>query len=265
MRKQFSATFKAQVVQELLKEEKGIAQLAAEYGVHPTQLGKWKALALHGLPSLFEERAAVGALKTAHEAQLTALYAEIGRLTTQVAWLKKNLACHLDRAERLALVERERSEMPLTVQADILSLSRSSLYYQPRAPSPEEVATKHRIDALYTQYPFYGSRRITVQLRRDGVSINRKAVQRHMREMGIAGIAPGPNLSRRDTEHRIYPYLLRNVPAAYPNHVWGIDDHIHPPASELDVPGGRARLVLALCHQLGTGPDPRPALRPRHR
>ncbi len=91
MRKQFSATFKAQVVQELLREEKSIAQLAAEFGVHPTQLGKWKALALHGLPSLFEEHSNVGALKTAHEAQLTALYAEIGRLTTQVAWLKKKL------------------------------------------------------------------------------------------------------------------------------------------------------------------------------
>src|SRR5947209_13742767 len=112
MRKQFSSTFKAQVVHELLREEKSIAQLAAEYGVHPTQLGKWKALALQGLPSLFEERAEVGALKTAHEAQLTALYAEIGRLTTQVAWLKKNLACRLDRAERLALLERERSELP---------------------------------------------------------------------------------------------------------------------------------------------------------
>ncbi len=223
MRKQFSATFKAQVVQELLREEKSIAQLAAEYGVHPTQLGKWKATALYGLPSLFEERSEVGALKTAHEARLTALYAEIGRLTTQVAWLKKNLACHLDRDERLALVERERSALPLTVQADLLSISRSSLYYRPRAQSLEEVALKHRIDALYTQYPFYGSRRITAQLRRDGMAINRKAVQRHMREMGIAGIAPGPNLSRRDTEHRVYPYLLRDITSTYPNHVWGID------------------------------------------
>jgi putative transposase len=133
------------------------------------------------------------------------------------------LACHLDRDARLALVEREQSELPLTVQADLLSLSRSSLYYHPRAQSLEEVTIKHRIDALYTQYPFYGSRRIAAHLGRDGLLINRKAVQRHMREMGIAGIAPGPNLSRRDTEQRIYPYLLRDVPAAYPNHVWGID------------------------------------------
>jgi putative transposase len=112
---------------------------------------------------------------------------------------------------------------PLSVQADLLSLSRSSLYYQPVPPSLEEVALKHRIDELYTAYPFYGSRRITAQLRREGEVINRKAVQRHMREMGIMGICPGPNLSRRNQEHRVYPYLLRQVTAAYPNHVWGID------------------------------------------
>ena len=112
---------------------------------------------------------------------------------------------------------------PLSVQADLLSLSRSSLYYQPVAPTGVEVALKHRIDAIYTTYPFYGSRRIAIQLRREGTIINRKAVQRHMREMGIAGICPGPNLSQRNLEHRVYPYLLRQVTAAYPNHIWGID------------------------------------------
>ena len=120
-------------------------------------------------------------------------------------------------------MERHESGVPLNLQADLLSLSRSSLYYQPVPPSAEEVALKHRIDAIYTAYPFYGSRRITVQLRREGLLINRKAVQRHMREMGIAGICPGPNLSQRNLEHRVYPYLLRQVSATYPNHVWGID------------------------------------------
>jgi putative transposase len=133
------------------------------------------------------------------------------------------LACHRDRAARLALVERDQPALPLAVQADLMGISRSSLYYHPRAPSLEEVATKHRIDALYTQYPFYGSRRIAAHLGRDGLVINRKAVQRHMRDMGIAGIAPGPNLSLRTNEHRVYPYLLRDLTAAYPDHVWGID------------------------------------------
>jgi putative transposase len=112
--------------------------------------------------------------------------------------------------------------MPVTVQTEMLGLNRTSLYYQPIPPSEKEVATKHQIDEIYTQYPFYGSRRITVVLRREMV-INRKTVQRYMREMGIAGICPHPNLSKRNLEHQIYPYLLRNVTSSYPNHVWGID------------------------------------------
>lgn len=123
----------------------------------------------------------------------------------------------------MALVERERADVSLCTQADLLSLSRSSLYYRPRHPCAEEVALKHRIDALYTQYPFYGSRRLTAQLRREGRNVNRKAVQRHMREMGIAGIHPSPNLSRRVHGEQVYPYLLRDITSSYPNHVWGID------------------------------------------
>ncbi len=115
------------------------------------------------------------------------------------------------------------AKIPLTVQANLLSVSRSSLYYRSRQPTAGEVALKHRIDALYTQYPFYGSRRITAQLRREGREVNRKAVQRHMREMGIAGISPGPNLSRRKQGAQVYPYLLRDLTCSYPNQVWGID------------------------------------------
>jgi hypothetical protein len=113
--------------------------------------------------------------------------------------------------------------IPLAVQAELLGVSRSSLYYRPRPPSAEEVALKHRIDAIYTEYPFYGSRRITAQLRREGREVNRKAVQRHMREMGIAGICPGPNVSRRARGEQVYPYLLRNLICSYPNQVWGIE------------------------------------------
>jgi len=131
----------------------------------------------------------------------------------------------LPRAERVALVERGHPDVPLVAQADLLGVSRASLYYRPVAPAPEEVALKHRIDALYTEYPFYiyGARRIAAVLGRAGIALNRKAVQRHMRAMGIAGISPGPNTSKRRREHRVYPYLLRHTTSAYPNHVWGID------------------------------------------
>ena len=129
----------------------------------------------------------------------------------------------MNRAERVGLVEREGGELPLSVQAELLRLNRSGLYYRPVEPSAEEIALKHRIDELYTAHPIYGSRKITAQLRRDGLVVNRKAVQRHMREMGIVGICPGPNLSRRNLQHRVYPYLLSDISASYANHIWGID------------------------------------------
>lgn len=115
-------------------------------------------------------------------------------------------------------MDRHAPELPLTTQCDLLSLNRSGLYYPPCPISAVEVALKRRIDELYTAHPFYGSRKIAVVLQ-----INRKAAQRHMREMGIAGICPGPNLSRRNAEHRVFPYLLRHLAITAPNQVWGID------------------------------------------
>jgi putative transposase len=123
----------------------------------------------------------------------------------------------------LALIDRADGELPLVAQAELLGLSRASLYYKRVPPSAQEIAIKHRIDELYTAHPFYGSRRLTVCLQREGLRINRKAVQRYMREMGIVAIYPSPNLSQRALAHRVYPYLLRGVRAAEPDHIWGID------------------------------------------
>ncbi len=91
MRKQYTAAFKARVAQELLKEEKTLAQIASEYEVHPTQLKNWRSVALEGLASLFEKQDSTVVLQAAHDQQLTDLYAEIGKLTTQVTWLKKKV------------------------------------------------------------------------------------------------------------------------------------------------------------------------------
>jgi len=129
----------------------------------------------------------------------------------------------LSREERVNLIERGERELPLSLQADLLGVSRASLYYQPRPPSVEEVRLKHRIDEIYTQCPFYGSRKIAAQLQREGLGLNRKTVARYMNEMGIAALYPGPNLSKRNHKEGIYPYLLRNISSAYPNHIWGID------------------------------------------
>ncbi len=87
MKKHYSAAFKAKVVQEMLKEEKTLGQLATEYGVSTKQLGRWKTQALENLPRLFEAEAEK--IQQQHEQQVQELYAEIGRLTTELSWLKK--------------------------------------------------------------------------------------------------------------------------------------------------------------------------------
>jgi len=80
-----------------------------------------------------------------------------------------------------------------------------------------------RIDELYTAFPFYGSRKLTDTLKREGHAINRKRIQRLMRLMGLEAIYPKPKTSLSHSDHKIYPYLLRNVDIARPNHVWSTD------------------------------------------
>jgi transposase len=89
MRKRHNSEFKAKVVQELLREEKSLSQIASDYEVHPNQLRQWKAKALEGLPSLFEKDGKAQQEKAAHDQQVQELYAEIGKLTTHLSWLKK--------------------------------------------------------------------------------------------------------------------------------------------------------------------------------
>jgi len=97
MRKHHTAVFKAKIVLETLKEEKSTAQLASEHSIHPNQISKWKAQALEDLPSLFVSGHKAERIdRAAHERQLQELYAEIGRLTTQLAWLEKKSGIRLD-------------------------------------------------------------------------------------------------------------------------------------------------------------------------
>jgi putative transposase len=114
-------------------------------------------------------------------------------------------------------------ELPLTRQAALLRLSRSSLYYQPQ-PVPEvELAIMRRIDALHLDYPFAGSRMLRDLLRGEGVVIGREMVQTMMRRMCIEALYRRPNTSKPWPEHKIYPYLLRGLAVERANQVWAMD------------------------------------------
>jgi putative transposase len=120
-------------------------------------------------------------------------------------------------------VEREACEVSVVAQCELLSISRSGLYYQPRPVDNQTLSLQRRIDEIYTAYPFYGVRKITAQLRQDGLLVNPKAVARQMQVMGLRAIYPGPNLSKRAQQHAVYPYLLRGLTIERPNQVWGVD------------------------------------------
>lgn len=108
-------------------------------------------------------------------------------------------------------------------QAELLNISRSSVYYLPKIDM-EDIRVMHALDELYTECPFYGSRRMRYALRDEyKTMIGRDHVRRLMRIMGIEAIYPKKRTSLPNPEHRIYPYLLKNLPIVRPNQVWSTD------------------------------------------
>ena len=114
-------------------------------------------------------------------------------------------------------------ELPLTRQAELLRLSRSSLYYQPCPVSPADLAIMRQMDELHLEYPFAGSRMLRDLLRGEGVEIGRAHVITLMRKMGIEAIYRRPNTSKPAEGHKIYPYLLQDLKIERPNQVWAMD------------------------------------------
>ena len=116
------------------------------------------------------------------------------------------------------------STLPISVQASLLELNRSGLYYQPAPHSTEDLYIKQMIDKIYTRYPMYGYRRICWYLNeKEHYLINHKAVLRHMQEMGIQAIYPRQNTSKPEPANKIYPYLLKGLKIDHPDQVWSID------------------------------------------
>ena len=127
-------------------------------------------------------------------------------------------------------------------QCELISLPRASYYRNSRiqAETDENLILMQLIDEEYTRHPFYGSRKLCVWLRRQGHRVNRKRVQRLMRKMGIQSIAPRPYTSRSHPEHKIYPYLLRNLKIICPDQVWSSD------ITYIPLPGGFVYLTAVM-------------------
>jgi putative transposase len=125
--------------------------------------------------------------------------------------------------DRRAMVERPGEDLSVRRQCALLNLARSGVYRPKAATGADDLALMRRIDELHLLLPFYGSRRMMFELNKEGRGVNRKRVQRLMRVMGIEALVPRPGTSQAAPGHKIYPYLLRGVTIAEPNHVWAAD------------------------------------------
>ena len=125
--------------------------------------------------------------------------------------------------KRKKWIEPENLELSLSKQCLLAAIPKGTFYYSKVDVSREDLEIMHFIDKQYADTPCYGSRRMEALLKRNGSQVNRKRVRRLMKVMGLEAIYPGPNTSKRNHEHKVYPYLLRGVSIGKINQVWSTD------------------------------------------
>lgn len=138
------------------------------------------------------------------------------------------------------MIEPEHPGLTVKQQCELLGLPRSTYYHDPLPESDENERLMRVIDETYLAFPFFGSRQMTLWLRKQGHRVNRKRVRRLMRIMGLEALGPKPRLSIPQRAHPVYPYLLRNLEVNRPNHVWATD------ITYLSLPGGHAYLCAVM-------------------
>jgi len=218
-RTKHSTATKVKVVLEALKGEKTTAEITAKYSIHATQINTWKKAVLEILPEAFSSKRK--RQENDQQALIDELYKQIGQLKVETDFLKKTLTIPLE--IKKMWVEAEHRELSIRRQCDLLGLNRSSLYYRPVGVDDFTLKLMHELDKQYTETPFYGVLKMTEHLRSLGHSVNPKRVRRLLRKMGLDAVYPKPRLTQANPEHKIYPYLLRNVPIERCNQVWSTD------------------------------------------
>ena len=234
IKRQHTAQFKTTVALELLKELDTLAKISSKYGIHPTQARRWRDIAVTSLQNIFTGKPPDAQIAE-KDKLIEELYKQIGQQKVELDWVKKRL--DLSIVEKILCIEKDNPDISIARQCELLDLTRSVFYYE-RKPvvSGEDKIIMDYIDKIYTDIPFYGVPRMTLEVNerlltefktenRLNVSmpINHKRIYRLMRIVGIQALRPKPNLSIPEKTHRIYPYLLKDVLITHTNHVWSID------------------------------------------
>ncbi|WP_370889225.1 IS3 family transposase [Caballeronia sp. RCC_10] len=224
-RRTHSPAFKAKVALAALKGDKTLAELAQQFDVHPNQITDWKKQLQERVADVFEVGSAAPA---APPIDVKVLHAKIGQLTLENDFLGKR-AQQGGTAERKAMIDRDHA-LPVTQQARLVGISRSSAYYHSRGVSEADLNLMRRIDELHLEHPFAGARMLARLLRREGIRVGRRHVGTLMKRMGIEALYRKPNTSRKHAAHKIWPYLLRDRKIDRANQVWALDTSYIPMA-----------------------------------
>nr|WP_155803337.1 IS3 family transposase [Bordetella sp. FB-8] len=224
-RRTHSAAFKAKVALAAVKGERTLAELAQQFDVHPNQITEWKRQLQERAADVF---GAAGGQSNEPPVDLKALHAKIGQLALENGFFRRR--AHQGRlAERKAMIDRSHA-LPVSQQAKLVGIARSSAYYRPQPVSQADQLLMRCIDELHLEFPFAGARMLARLLGRAGHAVGRRHVGTLMKRMGVEALYCKPNTSRRNAQHKIWPYLLRGLKIERANQAWALDTTYIPMA-----------------------------------
>lgn len=228
VRRIHDAHFKTKVVLEALKGHKTLAQLSSEFGIHaqmitersgvPVETAGSRRNALSVRDNIQQTNPIGRATRTNRSAFVSTNWAVEGRKRLP----QKKITDELNTDLRL-LIEPTHAHLSVNQQCSLLGLARSTYYYRPLGEPVQNLALMEWIDRLFTARPESGVERMCQELTSPEQPINIKRVRRLMRLMGLEAVGPKPNLSKPQSGHTIYPYLLRGVTIERSNQVWSTD------------------------------------------
>ena len=233
-RKIYPADFKAKLVLQVLEGEQTLNEIASKYEILPKNLQNWKKQFLENMSLAFDKSAVVKEYKKEIEdlqKDKDLIAKKLGETIVEKEFLEGKLESLVSSKSRRAFVDTE-LDLSINKQCKLLNISKSSLYYQPvkKFSSEDELELLNAINDIYSEHPYYGTRRIVTALQNMGINIGRKLVRSAMRYMGIEALYPKPKTTIANREHYKYKYLLKQfkndknqVIIEKPNQVWSTD------------------------------------------
>jgi len=213
-RKSYSANFKAKLVLEVLEGERTVNEIASRYEVLPVSLKNWKKQFLENMSLAFDKNTVVKEYKDKIELlkkDKDMIAKKLGETIVEKEFLEGKLVSLASSKERKTLLDTKLN-MSLNQQCKLLKVNKSSLYYATKKPfsSQKEIRFLDAINNIYSEFPSYGYRRMTIQLQNEGFNVGRKRVNKAMKYMGIEALYPKPKTTTANKEHYKYPYLLKD-------------------------------------------------------